>query len=123
MTYKIKLLFPPALWKPLPYRLNGKSSRRLFKECTEFVNELEGDGFVTHVPHELALMAHALGERDDVKGFRDRNRAWFFSGASEEIAEMTASLNRSVRPRAELARRFRAAAFAGMGTGSVVSGR
>jgi len=122
MTYKIKLLFPPALWKPLPYRLNGKSSRRLFKECTAFVKELERDGFVTHVPHELVLMAHALGERDDVKGFRDRNRAWFFSGAADEIAAMTASLNRSVRPRAKSARDVRAPAFAGLGTGPTTGG-
>ena len=97
LTYKIKLLFPPAMWKPLPYRLNGKTSRRLFKECTGFVRALEADGILTHVPHELVLMAHALGEQDDVKGFRDRCRARFLSGASDAIGDMVERINRQVR--------------------------
>ncbi len=44
LTYKIKLLFPPSLWKPLPYKLDGKKSKQLFRECEQFINELEGMG-------------------------------------------------------------------------------
>ena len=99
LTYKIKLLFPPTMWKPLPYRLNGKSSRRLFGECMDFVRALESEGLLTHVPHEMALMAHALGEMGDVKGFRDRNRAMFLSGDAEGIGEMVRGINRNVSAR------------------------
>jgi len=95
LTYKIKLLFPPSMWKPLPYTLNGKSSKELFRECERFVRELEREGILTHVPHEIVLMAHALGE--DLKGFRDRCRASFLSGDVEGVAEMVDRINESTR--------------------------
>ncbi len=47
LTYKIKLLFPPSLWKPLPYTLNGKSSKQLFAECEAFIRDIEAEGLVT----------------------------------------------------------------------------
>ncbi len=100
LTYKIKLLFPPSLWKPLPYRLNGKSSRRLFRECEDFMAELEASGLLTNVPHEMVLMASALGERGDLKGFRDRCRAQFLSGDAPGIAAMVRRINEGVAPRA-----------------------
>ena len=96
LTYKIKLLFPPRLWKPLPYKLNGKASRRLFRECEEFGEALEADGILTHVPHEIVLMAHALGESDRLKSFRDRNRALFLGGDADGIREMVTAINRNV---------------------------
>lgn len=98
LTYKIKLLFPPSLWKPLPYKLNGKNSRRLFKECVAFGNALEADGILTHVPHELYLMAHALGQADKVKDFRDHSRAYFFGGDADSIRKMVADINRNAAP-------------------------
>jgi len=98
LTYKIKLLFPPSLWKPLPYRLNGKSSKQLFRECERFVAELEGSGILTDVPHEMVLMASALGQSDDLKGFRDRCRAQFLGGDVESIADMVSRINRNVVP-------------------------
>jgi hypothetical protein len=105
LTYKIKLLFPPSLWKPLPYRLNGKASRQLFRECEQFIMDLEGMGLLTNVAHETALMAHALGQIDDLRGFRDRCRTLFLSGAAEEVRGMVAEINRSVRsPAAVLTR-------------------
>jgi len=96
LTYKIKLLYPPSLWKPLPYRLNGKSSKQLFGECEEFIRELEAAGLLTNVPHEMVLMAEALGEGDDLKGFRDRCRARFLSGDVEAIQDMVGRINAHV---------------------------
>jgi len=93
LTYKIKLLFPPGMWKPLPYRLNGKSSKRLLRECGEFVRDLENDGLLTDVSHELVLMADALGERGRLREFRDRCRAMFLGGDAEGIQEMVRRIN------------------------------
>jgi len=93
LTYKIKLLFPPSMWKPLPYSLNGKSSKQLFQECEEFIGEIEANGIVTDVPHEMVLMAKALGQGHDLKGFRNRCRALFVSGDVEGIAEMARGVN------------------------------
>ncbi len=98
LTYKIKLLFPPGMWKPLPYRLNGKSSKQLFKECEEFGNEIERMGITTHVPHEMVLMADALGERADLEGFRDRCRAQFLGGNVEAVSDMVQQINANVTP-------------------------
>jgi len=98
LTYKIKLLYPPSMWKPLPYTLNGRSSKELFRETQNFVNEVEGMGLLTNVAHELVLMAEALGQGDDLRGFRDRCRADFLSGAAEAIGSMVAEMNEAMRP-------------------------
>ena len=96
LTYKIKLLFPPSLWKPLPYTLNGKSSKQLFAECEAFIRDIEAEGLVTDLSHESVLMADALGERNDLPGFRDRCRAMFLSGDVERISAMVEAINRNV---------------------------
>jgi len=98
LSYKIKLLYPPSLWKPLPYHLNGKTSRQLMRECAEFVDALEHEGILTHVPHEMVLMAAASGRRRDLKGFRDLSRALFLSGDADGIADLVAKINRNVQP-------------------------
>jgi len=100
LTYKIKLLFPPSLWKPLPYTLNGKSSKQLFAECEAFIRDIEAEGLVTDLSHESVLMAAALGERNDLPGFRDRCRAMFLSGDVERIGAMVEAINRNVAPSA-----------------------
>jgi anaerobic magnesium-protoporphyrin IX monomethyl ester cyclase len=100
LTYKIKLLFPPSLWKPLPYTLNGKSSKQLFAECEAFIRDIEAEGLVTDLSHESVLMAEALGQRNDLPGFRDRCRAMFLSGDVESISAMVETINRNVAPAA-----------------------
>ncbi len=97
LTYKIKLLFPPSLWKPLPYKLDGKKSKQLFRECEQFIAELEGMGMLTNVPHETVLMAHALGLAGDLKGFRNHCRTVFLSGCSGEAADMARRINAAVK--------------------------
>ncbi len=99
LTYKIKLLYPPGMWKPLPYRLNGKSSRQLLRECEEFVGDLEKSGLLTNVPHEMVLMADAMGMRDDLRGFRDQCRADFLSGDVASVDQMVRTINQNVVPR------------------------
>ena len=98
LTYKIKLLFPPSMWKPLPYTLNGRSSKQMFRECEQFIGELEKSGILTNVPHEMVLMALALGESDDLRGFRDRCRTYFLSGDVERIAAMISDINKNAVP-------------------------
>jgi hypothetical protein len=100
LTYKIKLLFPPSQWKPLPYTLNGKSSKQLFAECEAFIRDIEAEGLVTDLSHESVLMADALGERNDLAGFRDRCRAMFLSGDVESISALVKAINRNVTPAA-----------------------
>lgn len=97
LTYKIKLLFPPSLWKPLPYTLNGKNSRRLFAECEQFIGALEGAGLLANLSHELILMADALGQRRDLRAFRNTCRSIFLSGRVEDIQALTGGINQNVQ--------------------------
>ena len=67
--------------------------------AAEVLREIEGAGLLTNVPHEMVLMASALGQADDLRGFRDRCRARFFSGDAEAIGEMLQRINENVVPR------------------------
>jgi len=93
LTYKIKLLYPPTMWDPLPYTLNGKSSKELFEECQSFGDEIKQAGITTNVPHEMALMAEALPGKTDLTAFRDRARSAFFSGDIGAISRLTQRIN------------------------------
>ena len=42
--------------------------------------------------------ADALGQRNDLPGFRDRCRAMFLSGDVERIGAMVEAINRNVAP-------------------------
>ena len=48
MEYKIKLLFPPSMWEPLPYRMNGRDYEQFTAITMRFAGALEretGRGF------------------------------------------------------------------------------
>ena len=106
LTYKIKLLFPPSLWKPLPYRVTlrfgGRDhlvrSEQLFQESERMTHAIEAMGIPGNLSHELVLMADALGRRDDLTSFRNDCRAMFLSGNADAVGEMTARINEQVRP-------------------------
>ena len=99
MTYEIKLLFPPAYWKPLPYRLHGKTSREFFAESAEFVRAIEDEGMLTDVPHELYLMSQVL--QMEPREFRDLARAALLCGDAEAVAAMVKEINSRCRPAPE----------------------
>jgi len=42
-------------------------------------------------------MADALGQGNDLRGFRDRCRVQFPSGAADEIGQFVGSINQSVK--------------------------
>lgn len=94
LDYKIKLLFPPSMWEPLPYTVGGMD----FAEFTEltmwFAAELEASGILTSVPDDNALIAHCLGV--GARKFRDLSRLWCTIGDAEAMGEMVASANRYI---------------------------
>jgi radical SAM superfamily enzyme YgiQ (UPF0313 family) len=93
LTYKIKLLFPPRFWKPLPYQIDGQSYREFAARTEAFVGELEDNGIVTGMGHDLALMAHAVGMT--LRDFRDQTRMDFFTGDFEAARDMVTRINRA----------------------------
>jgi len=96
LSYKIKLLFPPRFWKPLPYTIDGQNYQQFVARTEAFVKQLEAQGVVTGMGHDLALMAHAVGMT--LREFRDRTRMDFFSGDFEAAQEMVERINRAPVP-------------------------
>lgn len=91
LGYKIKLLFPPALWDPLPYRLNDMDFRQFTALTMRFAAELERAGILVGVPDDNALIAHCAGMSP--REFRDRSRVWCTIGDADAVGEMVATAN------------------------------
>ena len=100
LDYKIKLLFPPAYWKPLPYRINGLDFHQFIALTARFVGALEQAGLLTAVPDDNVLLAELAGMTP--RSFRDHARLWHLTGDAEAVAEMVQKVNAgAVRARQE----------------------
>ena len=95
MDYKIKLLFPPAMWKDLGYKIDGKKFKEFSKETMLMIEDIEEIGILTGISDDQFLMAAFAGMTPEE--FRDRNREYFFTGDFEKIGEMVEKINRSVQ--------------------------
>ncbi len=94
LDYKIKLLFPPSMWEPLPYRLDGMDFREFTKITAKFAADLEEAGILTALPDDNALIARCAGM--DPRRFRDLTRVWCAIGEAEAMGEMVARANRNI---------------------------
>ncbi|MGC9318494.1 MAG: B12-binding domain-containing radical SAM protein [Armatimonadota bacterium] len=95
LDYKIKLLFPPSMWEPVPYRVNGMDFRQFTRLTTQFSMALEEAGILTAVPDDNALIAHCAGMAP--RRFRDLARLWCAVGDAEAMGEMVATANRNIQ--------------------------
>ena len=91
LTYKIKLIFPPRFWKPLPYLLNGMNSRKLMAETSKFAKELSAAGVTTNIAHDMVLMADKLSMSPE--DFRKHAMGVFFTGDAARAREMVEKIN------------------------------
>jgi len=94
MDYKIKLLFPPNLWKDPGYRIDGKKFRRFSQETMSMIRDIEKMGILTGVSDDQFLMAELAGMNPSE--FRDKNREYFFTGDHENIGKMVERINRNI---------------------------
>lgn len=97
MTYKIKWLFPPRFWKPLPYRLNGQGFKEFTRQTTEFTRELKARGFLIGMSDDLVLMAHLTGYAAREGEFLDSVRMTYFAGQWERALELNRAVNAVAR--------------------------
>ena len=97
MNYKIKLLFPPRYWAPLPYRVNNMKFRQFARKTADFGNKLEAVGILTHISDDQALMALHAGYRGRERIFRDRLRFIFASGDVKNIQNLVSKINGSIK--------------------------
>lgn len=91
LDYKIKLLYPPAYWKPLSYGVNGLSYAEFTGLTARFAGALEQAGLLTGVPDDNVLLADLAGMTP--RDFRDHARLWCLTGDAEAMAEMVTRVN------------------------------
>jgi hypothetical protein len=96
MRYKIRLLFPPRFWKPLPYTIDGKPFREWAGETEAFARELEAQGLLTNVSDDIALLAK-YADLPPAE-FKRRNMIHFLSGDAEAVQTQIAAINHRIRP-------------------------
>ena len=94
LDYKIRLLFPPQFWDPLPYKVNGMVFGEFTALTTKFAAKLEAAGLLTNVPDDMALIANCAGITP--RQFRDLARLWSLTGDSEAMAEMVIQANETI---------------------------
>lgn len=94
LDYKIKLLFPPQFWQPLPYTINGMRFAEFTAVTMRFAAELEGAGILTNFSHTLAAIARSAGM--EPRALRDAAQLWFVTGDAEAMGGMVARANAAI---------------------------
>jgi radical SAM superfamily enzyme YgiQ (UPF0313 family) len=94
LDYKIKLLFPPSMWEPLPYEVGGMPFEEFTRLTMQFAGQLEEAGILTSFPDDNALIAKCAGMQP--RQFRDASRLWCTIGDAEAMGEMVARANESI---------------------------
>lgn len=95
MYFTPALFYPPTMWKPLNYRINGKDFFRIAEESDAFAASLEKEGALTQVMDDVALMARHCGM--GFREFRDNVRGYLTGGDQESMGEIIKEINRSAR--------------------------
>ena len=94
LDYKIKLLFPPQFWQPLPYTINGMRFAEFTAVTMRFAAELEGAGILTNFSHTLAAIARSADM--EPRMLRDAAQLWFVTGDAEAMGGMVARANSAI---------------------------
>jgi radical SAM superfamily enzyme YgiQ (UPF0313 family) len=91
MNYKIKNLFPPQFWDPMPVQISGKNFHEYISETGKMIYALESNGILTDVTDEQALLAHSVGMTP--RDFRTANQRIFYTGAWREMQDQIQKVN------------------------------
>jgi len=94
MNYKIKALFPPRMWQPLPYKVNGMSFKEFAYETEKFQKDINKLGINTSISNEDYLF-YKYSDFKNTDEFLKFNRVYFYSGNSEKLKEEIETINRN----------------------------
>jgi hypothetical protein len=94
MNYKIKALFPPRMWQPLPYRVNGMSFKEFAYETEKFQKDINKLGINTSISDADYLYYKYSGFKS-IDEFLKFNRIYFYSGNSEKLKEEIEKINKN----------------------------
>lgn len=91
IDYKIKNLFPPNFWKPLPVKIDGKGFFQYIQETGKMIYLLEKNGILTDITDEQALLAKHAGLSP--REFRDEAIRIFYVGDWKRMKEIIYKVN------------------------------
>ncbi|MGC8976170.1 MAG: B12-binding domain-containing radical SAM protein [Candidatus Ratteibacteria bacterium] len=94
MNYKIKALFPPRFWQPLPYKVNGMDFKKFAYETERFQKDVLNFGINTSISNEDFLFYKYSGFKT-TEDFLKFNRVYFYSGNSEKLKEEIENINKN----------------------------
>jgi len=98
MNYKIKALFPPRMWQPLPYKVNGMSFKEFAYETEKFQKDINKLGINTSISDADYLYYKYSGFKSTDE-FLKFNRVYFYSGNSEKLKEEIEKINKNSQRR------------------------
>ena len=110
-TYKLKLLFPPKYWQPLPYTLNGRSFKQFAAQTEHLQNDLEDAGILTMLADDIALIGRLAGYNS--RQYRDISREIFFSGDWKSFREQVKMINKNITTGADYREEIRRSPLSG----------
>ncbi|HOK56308.1 MAG TPA: B12-binding domain-containing radical SAM protein [bacterium] len=93
MNYKIKALFPPSMWQPLPYKVNGMNFKKFAYETEKFQKDVLNLGINTSISNEDYLF-YLYSGFNTPEEFLRFNRVYFYSGNSEKLREEIERINK-----------------------------
>jgi radical SAM superfamily enzyme YgiQ (UPF0313 family) len=91
MNYKIKTMYPPRFWEPLPYLVDGMSFAEFTAVTSRFVSEVEKLGIITYITDESLLLCSALNMQ--VRDYSELVKRVFFTADTDRIRDLVSSVN------------------------------
>lgn len=95
MFFTPALFYPPSMWKPLNYKIDGKDFFEIAQESESMIKSLEKEGVLTQVMEDAAFMARHCGM--SFRGFRDDVRKYLMVGDYENINDIVTKINEGVQ--------------------------
>ncbi len=91
MDYKIKTMYPPRFWDPLPYRVDGRGFSEFTAMTSRFVERVERLGIVTFITDESLLLCSRLDmPLAEYAGYVKR---CFFTADTDRIGDLVRFVN------------------------------
>ena len=92
MRYRVKNTYPPELWNPLPYKVNGKDFRAMVQESGDFARLMTRNGIPVGISDELALIASCTDMTP--AEFHEKNISAFSAADFDKIESLVRAVNR-----------------------------
>ncbi len=92
MKYRVKLTYPPELWNPIPYQVNGKGFKELVQESRSVIRTLAEHGINLGISDEIALTASCTDMAP--AEFHKENLKHFASASFGHIEQMVRKVNK-----------------------------